>query len=112
MADPKTPHDPYLDDPIPYVKVGAPYANYASVSFVLLGAKGLGPKRFRGPGTTRWQTTRRNVLEWLQALHETPEQKTARLNSWSDGKRRVAWEAGQEVTEAELVALREEADRE
>ena len=109
MADPKPPHDPYLDDPISFVKEAAPYAKFAPASFVVLAQKGLGPKNYRAPGTARRITTRRLVLEWLQSQAETPEQKTAHLNSCSTGKTRVAHETGQDVSDDELVALREEA---
>ncbi len=91
----------------------AEYCRLHPASLALMRAQGIGPKFFRPADARRYLYREADLINWIEGRpDETPEQRTARFNSWSTGTTRTACETElSSVSEAQLAAAREEVER-
>ena len=79
-------------------------------SLLIMRGKSRGPRYLRPTDARHYLYRQSDLMKWLEgAPPETAEQRTARMNSWSTGKTRVAWETGlSSVSDAQMAARSDE----
>jgi hypothetical protein len=98
------------DDKLLTTVEAAAFCRMHSQTLLIMRGEGRGPRFLRPTDARHYLYRQSELMKWLEgAPPETPEQRTARMNSYSTGKTRVAWETGlSSVSDAQMAARSDE----